>query len=81
MKNGNSSNYRINYRKYLSTYGMPIFGITRRREDINGKIEQSALDIAATNKIEKLKESGKSDWFAWTDHCMISMTVKMVCDK
>ena len=67
----------------LSAYGMemPIFGITRRREDINGKIDQSALDIAATNKIEKLKEFHKSDWFAWTDHCMISMTVKMGMNK
>ena len=33
----------------LSAYGMemPIFGITRRREEINGKIEQSALDFDA----------------------------------
>ena len=67
----------------LLTYGMtmPIFGSTRRREEISGKIEESALDIAATNKIEKLKDAHKSDWFAWTDHCMISVTVNLGMHK
>ena len=63
----------------MSSHNMKLldYGITRRREDVNGKIDQSALDIAATNRKERLTKYTKSDWHSWTDHSTITMTINI----
>ena len=56
-------------------------GITRRRADLNGKISQSALDIAGTNKLDKMIRFSKSNWHTWTDHCTITITINIGMHK
>ena len=59
----------------------PDYSFTRRREDLNGKIIQSALDIAATNKQHKMTGFSKSNWHSWTDHCTITISINIGMQK